>query len=95
MFMQQGNLLHFSVMLHDLCFIFRQMLLIVTCLCDANANRSLILNRIFFSANENYDLVLVIQCTGTVCVCDTQHAFSCCMKTRFLHSFICLSVITC
>jgi hypothetical protein len=27
--MQQGNILHFSVMLHDLRFIFHQMLLIV------------------------------------------------------------------
>jgi hypothetical protein len=27
--MQQGNLLHFLVILHDLCFIFHQMLSIV------------------------------------------------------------------
>jgi len=47
MFMQQGNLVHFSVVLHDLCFIFHQMLLIVICLCDTNAGRSLILYRIF------------------------------------------------
>jgi hypothetical protein len=55
MFMQQGNLLHFSVMLHDLCFIFHQILWIdidlsLWCQCWQKPD----FKRDFFSTKENY-----------------------------------------